>query len=353
MTALRQAASSNVREAWMLLDSRGVGGIETHVGVLSESLKSIGLAVRVVFLMDHGPHPLRDRLLAAGVPSECLAGGFRALASALWHRRPLLLHTHGYKAGILGRLAARVTGTPAISTFHAGETGGGRVRLYDLVDRWTSPFGEAVAVSHAIAACLPGRPSVIENFVPQRDTTPPGNRGGVAFVGRLSWEKGPDLFCKVAAEVPSVEYHVFGDGPMRRNLEEGMDYGIRWHGMVSDMAARWSEVSLLCMTSRNEGLPMAALEAMVHGVPVLAFSVGGLTTLIEDGRNGWLVPPLDVAAAAERVREWAMLPPSSRRAMGDAARETIKARYSPEAAIPRLLAVYADAGASVENCISK
>lgn len=110
---------------WLLLDSSGIGGIETHVWHLAEALRSRGRPVRVVFLADHGPHPLFDRLEAAQHRVTRLGGSFGDLLHALREQRPGVLHTHGYKAGILGRLAARLAGIPVVSTFHAGEPGRG------------------------------------------------------------------------------------------------------------------------------------------------------------------------------------------------------------------------------------
>jgi glycosyltransferase involved in cell wall biosynthesis len=330
-------------EVWLLLDSRSFGGVESHVLTLAGALRTHNIPARVVFLKDHGPHPMVPALAAAAIPYSVLAGGWRGLATVLAAAPPALLHTHGYKVGVFGRLLSRLRRFPCVSTYHAGEPGPGMVRYYNILDRATARLaGGIVAVSRPIARRLPRRTWVIDNFVPlapQRDCS--GRE--VAFVGRLSEEKGPDLFCALSALVPGPEFVVYGDGPLRAGLETAHP-GVRFAGQQPSMAGVWGRIGLLCMSSRHEGLPMAALEAMAHEIPVAAFAVGGLPGLIEQGRNGWLAPPLDLAALAAAVRAWADLDEAGRSAIGAAARGTIAARYTPEAVLPRLLAVYREAG---------
>lgn len=89
---------------------------------------------------------------------------------------------------------------------------------------------------------------------------------------------------------------------------------------------------------------MAALEAMAHGIPVAAFELGALPELIQNDENGWIVPPGDLNAMAGVVKRWAGLSESQKAGMRNAAVETIRAAYSPQAVLPQVLAVYAAAG---------
>lgn len=332
-----------MREVWILLDSRGPGGIESHVAELAEGLAAAGERPRVLFLADHGPHPLRGRLAAAGLPWEALAGGIRPLLARLCAGRPALLHTHGYKANLLGRAAARLAGVPVLATYHAGERPGGLVGLYDAADRWTARLGGArVAVSRPIAARIPGGAALVPNFValpPEPPAAAPPRT--IAFVGRLAPEKGPDLFCDLAARLPGLAFEVYGDGPMALTCAAHAAGGrLRFHGARPGMAGAWGGIGLLAVTSRAEGLPLAALEAMAHGVPVAAFAVGGLPELIADGRDGYLAAPGDVAGLAGKVAAWAALPEAARLALGRAARAKVAARHGREAGIARLRAIY-------------
>lgn len=332
-----------MHETWLLLDSRGLGGIETHVAELAEGLAEAGERPRVLFLRDHGPHPLRRRLGLSGIPWEALPGGFLPLFARLRAGRPALLHTHGYKANILGRLAARAAGVRVVSSFHAGERPAGAVALYDAADRWTSFLGGRIAVSAPIRDRLPFRATLVPNFV-ALPPAPPGDGEApccVAFVGRLSPEKGPDLFCALAERLPRLRFEAFGDGPMRAACEAGAAGRVLFHGAQPGMAAAWGGIGLLAVTSRAEGMPLAALEAMAHGVPVAAFAVGGLPDLITDGEDGFLAPPGDLAALAARIAAWAEMPRAARAAMGRRARAGLAARHGRAAGIARMRAAYA------------
>ena len=335
-------------EIWLLLDSRDLGGIESHVSQLAQGLGQAGLVPRVLFWADYGDHPLRTALDQAGIAHETLAGGFGGLCRALRRRRPAVLHTHGYKAGILGRLAARLAGRPVVSTFHAGEPGTGRLRLYVELDRLTARLGRRIAVSAAIAKTLPAPVALIANFVALPDAAQlAGPHDRVGFVGRLSFEKGPDLFCALAQRLPGQRLTVYGDGPMRAELEARHGAEVTFLGRVVPMAPHWPEIGLLVMSSRHEGLPLAALEAMAHGVPVAAFAVGGLPDLIEPGHNGFLAPAGDLEALATAIDGWAKLPADARAALGARARATIAERFSVARGVEAVLQEYRAAGAVI------
>ena len=118
--------------------------------------------------------------------------------------RPALLHTHGYKANLLGRLAGLLTRVPTVATYHAGEKPPGMLAWYDRADRWTSFLGGRIAVSRPILARLPFGGWLVPNFVavPPRPSASAGQPDVVAYVGRMSLEKGPDMFCDLAAAAP-------------------------------------------------------------------------------------------------------------------------------------------------------
>lgn len=331
-------------ETWLLLDSRGPGGIETHVAELAEGLAEAGERPRVIFLADHGPHPLRDRLAASGIAQETLPGGLAPLARRLRGGRPGLLHTHGYKANLLGRVAARAAGVRVVASFHAGERPKGRVAVWDAADRWTSCLGGRIAVSEKIRARLPWGAVLVPNFVAIPPAPPPLPPRVVAFVGRLSEEKGPDLFCDLAAALPDLAFEAFGDGPLRGACESRAAGRVRFQGARPGMAGAWGGIGLLAITSRAEGMPLAALEAMAHGVPVAAFAVGALPELIRDGVDGFLAAPGDGAALAARVRAWADLDDTARAALGARARASVAAHHGRAAGVARMRAAYAALG---------
>ncbi len=203
---------------------------------------------------------------------------------------PALLHTHGYKAGLIGRLS-RAQGLPVVSTFHAGERRPIRGPLQRL-DEWTSSLAQRIAVSAPIAKKLPFRSTLIPNFIRiPEPVCAAASRAACCLCRAAQPEKAPDRFCAMAWMLQDrAHFHIYGDGPMRTGLETEFSGCVTFHGFRADMQSVWPEIDLLVIPSRAEGLPMAALEAIARGIPLIATDVGALSTVIGDGEAGWLLP---------------------------------------------------------------
>ena len=328
------------------VDSSRPGGIESHLAGLLPALRAAGVDARLLLHADHGPHPLRDQLAAAGVPLATLSGGFRGLLARLRAERPAILHTHGYKAGLLGRAARLFGGPPVVSTMHSGDLGTGRVRLYNALDVATAPLARLIVVSPALQARFPGATLIANGVALPSDPPPPGE--AIGFVGRFAEEKGPALFADLARRFPESRFVAFGDGPLHAAVAAAAPPNLSLRGGVPSMAPHWSEIGLLVMPSRFEGLPMAALEAMARRIPVAAYAVGALPDLLGEG-CGFLAPPRDLAALAGQVARWRTLDPAARQALGDRARHRIAADYGVDACARATMAVYADVLGGVER----
>ncbi len=330
----------------LLVDSSGIGGIERHVAVLAGALRRRGYEARILLLAEHGDNPWLAQLAAEGLPFDVNRGGVSGLLHGMRAERTGLLHTHGYKAGIVGRLVGRLIGAPVVSTFHAGETGPFPVNLYQKLDEWTGLLATRISVSAAIAERLPFPSRLIANFIATPDDPPAGPLpAAVGFVGRLSHEKGPDLFCRAAsASPPGVRWLVFGDGPMREDLQREYGGRVEFRGMVSNIAKAWPEIGLLLMPSRAEGLPMAALEALAAGVPVAAARVGAMPDVVHDGENGWLFDVGDVDAVGSIVERWARERSDRAGAWRLAAWRAARERFGVETGLDRTMEAYAAAG---------
>lgn len=327
-------------EIWLLLDSRHPGGIETHVFQLADGLNREGVSVSVIFLNDHGPHPLRDMLEQANINTRSLNGSFIRLYKELREERPLVLHTHGYKAGIFGRFAAKLCGIPTVSTFHAGEIPSGKLKLYDWLDRYSAVLAtKNYAVSPLIAKSLPVRSELFDNFV-NTDGLEPSEGEEIAFVGRISFEKGPDYFLQLAKELPQQTFHIYGDGPLFTHLQDIAGENVRFHGQQKDMSPIWSRIGLLVMPSRQEGLPMASLEAMARGIPVLASNVGALDQLIDNDINGWLIDSGDIDELVRIIKRWTTMTKQEKVAFQTSASIKVQQRYSASIVIPKLIQEY-------------
>ncbi|WP_211217135.1 glycosyltransferase family 4 protein [Psychromonas hadalis] len=325
---------------WILLDSRQAGGIESHVVQLAQGLLSQQVNVCVVFLQKYGPHPIYQQLQVLGIHYQILNGKLSSLYQQLKKQRPTVLHTHGYKAGILGRVAARLANVTVISTYHAGEISQGKLAFYDCLDRYSAFMAHHVfAVSPKIAARLPGNTQVFDNFIDNRQLAMSSGKQ-IAFVGRVSTEKGPDYFLHIAQMLPAQQFHLYGDGPLLTQLQQHTPTNLHLHGQQDDMSKLWPKIGLLVMPSRYEGLPMAALEAMARGIPVAAFNVGALHKLINCDINGWLVEPDNVQILTEKINLWLTFSQPQKSALQVAAQQKINRHFSSRVAIPKLLTLY-------------
>lgn len=134
----------------------------------------------------------------------------------------------------------------------------------------------------------------------------------IAFVGRLAQEKNPLGFVKVITQFCSsypnleIEARIYGEGPLRKSVEDEVKESnspIKYCGHVDDISQIWREVDILVVPSLNDGRPNVILEAMSHGVPVVAFDVGAINEMVISRHNGFIVPVGDYEKLAEAIQE--------------------------------------------------
>jgi glycosyltransferase involved in cell wall biosynthesis len=339
-----------MRKIILTLDSAQMGGIETHVLTLAIYLSDKGYDVAVWFFKEYPGHPLYQALAQHNIDYLFCGSTVGYWWQLNRNRQDIILHTHGYKAGIVGRVFAKIFRIPVLSTYHSGDVGTGKLRFYSYLDRLTARFGDRIAVSELIKETLPPDTQMIPNFISMttRNRVYPAQKATstkplrVAFVGRLSVEKGPDQFCQLAAmwhsEKP-IEFVVYGDGPEREQLAAEYQSCVEFKGHVN-MKDHWQSVDVLCISSRYEGLPYAALEAMALGIPVVSFEVGGIGDLISDPSLGWLVYPGDVAQLKLALCSWYELSAERKANLSNNIREKILHHYSTAALVPSIEAIY-------------
>jgi glycosyltransferase involved in cell wall biosynthesis len=247
-----------------------------------------------------------------------------------------VLICHGYKAHMLGRLAARRAGVPvvAVSRGWTGETR--KVKFYEWLDRRHLRFMDhVVCVSDGQAEKVRNwcrvparRMSVIRNSarLGAFEKSDPSARarlrgffssdGAVSQIvlgaGRFSPEKGFGILVEAAASIcrdnPTAGVVLFGEGPLRGELarrvaELGLRGRVVMPGFRTDLDSLIGGADAVVLPSYTEGLPNVALEASAAGVPVVATAVGGTPEAIADGASGFLVRPGDPAGIATRVSE--------------------------------------------------
>ena len=168
----------------------------------------------------------------------------------------------------------------------------------------------------------------------------------VGNVARLAEQKGHrDLIAaapRVVERHPDVRFVVAGDGALRGELEAlAAPLGDRFEflGERRDVPDLLASFEVFAFPSYFEGLCLAVIEAQAAGVPVVATPVGGIRETVVEGETGWLVPPDDPRALAERIL-WVLDHPAEAAAAADEARLRVRARYSERAMVDATLALY-------------
>ncbi|MFQ5556698.1 MAG: glycosyltransferase family 4 protein [Acidimicrobiales bacterium] len=264
----------------------------------------------------------------------------RQLTRALRVLRPDIVHTHNPKSGVLGRLAARVAGVPAVvNTVHGlyatpDDPLLKRAIVYGL-ERMASSCSdvellqneEDLEVMRRIGAPH-AKLTVLGNGVDlrffDRARMEPGTRErvraslglgpdtvAIGVVGRLVWEKGyrevfataralEDRDCRVIVVGPDdpARDSAAVDGAARTAAERS---GVLFLGGRDDMAELYSAFDLYVLASYREGFPRSAMEAAAMGLPVVATDIRGGRQVVVDGTTGLLVPPGDAGALTGAV----------------------------------------------------
>ena len=297
-------------------------------------------ALRLLRLLARLRRLHRERPVDVLAPQTVLADGWAALA-------------FGALAGVpvVGQVHFDLFGAPGAAPAHDVP----RWQMW-LACRLLPRFAALRVVSRHLAAevaarGLHGRVSVVP--VPATMPSPgdgPGQRGPTAraagrarqvlYVGRLAAQKNLSRWLRVAARVaeqePEVELLWAGDGPLRASLQAeaerlGLGGRLRQRGAVpyADLAALYANAAVLLLTSDYEGLPRVAVEAGLHGLPVVAPALPGLEDVVASGETGVLCPGGDEAALASAVVRL-LRDPALRAAMGARAQALVRREFDPE-----------------------
>lgn len=280
-----------------------------------------------------------------------------------------ILHTHGYRPDVVDGPVGRKMGMGTVTTVHGFTGGGFRNRVYEwLQTRSYKRFDAVVAVSWKLRKDLmdSGVPTphlhVVRNaieepvFLSRTDARAALGVNSSAFhigwVGRLSREKGPDLFLQALTDLPSLDgitASIVGEGPLEGELrrfseEKGIAAAVHFHGRVEGASRLFRGFDLLALTSRTEGTPISVLEAMAAGNPILATRVGGIPDMLGED-EAYLVSPEDPGATAAAITD-VRKDPARAEARGRKARSRFQRESSPEDWVAAYDTVYESALAS-------
>lgn len=279
-------------------------------GDLGPRLRAEGLALIEVPELGRAPSPTRD------------ARSLAAVVRLIRARRPALVHTHTAKAGALGRIACRLLGVPCLHTYHGHVLDGYFSAPVNLALHAAERLlagdchHQALTGSQLIALRdghhigrrrhwhvlpVPVAPVARCAAAWQRDL--PSGVPVIGFLGRLTAVKDLDLWLatvEALRRLRPVQGLVCGDGQERARLEQAArarGLPVRFTGTVPAGEAL-AAMDVLLVTSRNEGLPLVAVEAASCGVPVVAPPVGGLAELIRWGAVEGAARTVDALASA-------------------------------------------------------
>lgn len=287
--------------------------------------------------------------------------------------RPQVVHTHLAKAGLLGRVAARVAGAEVVvHTFHGnvlqGYFGARTSGLFLRIERVLARLStRVIAISprqrrELEAMRIAPSSRIVEiplglDLAQFRD--PPrgafraelGLDAGCPLVGivaRLVPVKAVDVFIAAAAEInrerPDTQFVIVGDGPLRAALTTqvvaaGLTRAVRFLGWRADLASIYADLDVVVCSSRNEGTPVSVLEALAVGSAVVASSVGGVPDVIGADERGVLVPAGDPSALARAIQ--ALLDDGSRRAeLGRSGRAWVYVQHDVGLLVSRIDGLY-------------
>lgn len=280
-------------------------------------------------------------------------------------RPPQILHSHRYKENFIALLVSRrFNGCRLVATQHGlPETPGVSARRRDRVKAWGNYFilsrffDRVVSVSRDMMTFFVDRGGFRAErlrVVPNGITMPHARQTHTAhddFVigssGRLFPVKDYPLMIEVAHELSllgPMRMRLAGEGPERQRLERLVDAFqlsgcFEFMGHPENMESYYSGLDLYLNTSVHEGIPMTILEAMAHGLPVVAPKVGGIPEIVEDGVEGFLVDERTPAAFAERCQRL-KVDPELRVQMGRAARNKVMEMFPATAMANRYAQLY-------------
>ena len=353
-----------------LIESDGPGGAERIVAGLAGALQDAG-AYNVIFLPAGGEGWLARELTGSGVVIEeyrldapLSPACARALSAAFRRHRIDVAHSHEFTMAVYGAWASWRAGVPHVITMHGSRYYAGRLRRRLAMRAAIAGRTRVVAVSHELGDAISrdlrvarSRIEMVPNGV--RFTGPaqgtlreelalgPGDRLAVAL-GNLYRVKGQryaiDAVALLAKRHPTLHLAIAGRGELHDALAaqaRALGIGNRIHllGLRTDVAAVLASADLFVMPSLSEGLPLALLEAMFAGKPIVATDVGEIPAALGQGMAGLIVPPGDAAALAGAL-DALLASPDRASMLGQIARERAAARYDLSHMVRRYRTMY-------------
>lgn len=369
-----------------LAGSASYGGGERYLEVLFDRLDRSKFEPFLI-CPEHGPFIERmsaKGILTSVVPLAPLFNPFALvrLARLLKQKHVTILQTHGARANVYGRIAAWLVGVPCVvSTVHNSirdyEVSRIKRWFYSTVLRATLPLADRmICVSDAIKQdaltdCpdAANKTTTVRNGVDLTRFSGAGDRHKIRrewcvgngptllTVARLTEQKGHrfliDALPGLLTEWPSLVCLFVGEGECRESLrkqarERGVEQSCRFAGAQNKVDDWYAAADVVVLPSLSEGLPFVVLEAMAMARPVVASNVNGVPEIIQDGRNGLLVPPRNPQALATAIQSLLRDPVRAAR-IGKAGRQDVAAHFTAGKMIDDTVRVFEEAIPALRN----
>ncbi len=361
-----------------MIDDATIGGGQIHVLLLAEYLDRNLFDVEVAC---EGKGYLVDELRKKSVPVVPLRmgntlrpGALRETVAVLRRGNYDILHTHGGTSGFWGRIASLYSRTPRvrIHTYHGihyVHRKGAAARLFCAAERMLVRATDRIITvcpsdtekAFRLKLATPAKTTVVYNGIEIKRYSGSGGRSEFrqqlnvssdtfifGTVGRLNVQKGHTYLIKAFAQLhrdhPSSELWIVGSGELHDELQSlacecEIEKSIRFLGDRNDIPEILAALDAFVLSSSWEGMPLALLEAMASGKPVVATGVDGITDLIVHGQNGILVPAREINRLTESMVQ-IFKDKSLRDRLAENARQTVTDRYSAQTTASMIGQIY-------------
>jgi glycosyltransferase involved in cell wall biosynthesis len=354
-----------------LIETDGPGGAERIVADIAATLQQRSASENVVFVPRAGEGWIAAQLQGSGVAIEHFdvdrplsRSCARELAAAFVRHRIDVAHSHEFSMAVYGALTAWRAGVPHVITMHGGRYYAGRLRRRLALRAAIVSSGRTVAVSAELRSALTRdlhlshtRVRLVYNGV--RHIPPPavtlrnelrlGPRDRlIVAVGNLYPVKGHqhliDALALLTTRHPAAHVAISGRGGLADDLMArarglGVDSRLHLLGLRSDVSAILAAADVFVLPSLAEGLPLALLEAMFAGCPIVASRVGEIPRVLQDGAAGLLVAPGHAADLANAI-DSLLANPLRANALGTCARHVAQSTYDVSRMVDRYFRTY-------------
>ncbi|MGO8697821.1 MAG: glycosyltransferase family 4 protein [Limisphaerales bacterium] len=340
------------------------GGAERQLFFILRALRQSG-AAPVLLCLTQGEfweNPIKNlgvQVTFVGQPKRKLMRLFRIMSELRKHPFQIVQSQHCYTSAYVGA-AARLLGLRGIGALRTD--GFTEVQGNGLIGGWLTLHAPTVIAANSRAAIqyamengvdlarLFFLKNVVDTEQWKTSSAHAENSIHLITVGRLVQQKRLDLFLSMLARLRKttnrdVKGTIVGVGPLKEPLQKQAEAlglvpsAVEFRGAVSDMAPLYREADICVLTSDYEGTPNVLLEAMASGLPVVATKVGGVPEILQQGENGFMVPPGDeeslYAALARLISD-----SQQRTQMGKNARAYVEQNHSVDGLPATLTGLY-------------